>query len=158
MNDIYKFQAQRKVGDAGEAKLDDYFSANGFEIRHVEMSEQRRGIDRVLIDKKTGKETTVEYKCDTRTQKTGNVFVETISNSKTGALGWALKSQADYIAYYMTGIEEVLIIKTTKFREHIARWVFEYKARPVANHGYFTFGICVPADEVKKVADKVIKL
>lgn len=122
------------------------------------MAAQRRGIDRVLVNKETGKEVRIEYKTDEKTQHTGNVFVETISNSKTGALGWALKTQADFVAYYATGYEEVLLIQATKFREYIAYWVFQYPARPVRNQGYITFGLLVPWDDMKKVADKVISL
>jgi hypothetical protein len=33
------------------------------------------------------------------TAKTGNVFIETISSTKSGALGWMLKTQADYVIY-----------------------------------------------------------
>jgi hypothetical protein len=154
----YKFREQLDIGQQGEAKLDDYFSSHGYEVREVDLADQKRGIDRVLVNKKTGKEITIEYKSDSLTHKTGNVFVETISNNQTGALGWALKGQADFVVYYAIGYEEAIVVRSSRFRENIAEWIFKYPARPCKNPGYKSFGLLVPWPEVKAKADKVIAL
>jgi hypothetical protein len=144
----YGFQAQLKVGELGEETLDKYFAKKGYEIEKVSMKEQRRGIDRIL--KKDGKEIKVEYKTDALTARTGNVFVETISSSKSGALGWSMKTHADYVFYYVPSYKQALILKPQYLRNKIPFWVFEYKQRPVRNKGYFSYGIPVPWEVLKK--------
>lgn len=155
MSKPYDFREQLDIGKQGEGKLDTFFRAHGFEIQCVNRSEERRGIDRVF--RKDGGEHTIEYKTDEKTQHTGNVFVETISNNKTGALGWAVKGLADFVIYYAVGIEEAVIIRSTKLREKIAEWFFAHPTRAVKNRGYMTYGILVPWEEFKKAADTVIK-
>ncbi|OYD08529.1 hypothetical protein [Paludifilum halophilum] len=122
------------------------------------MADQKRGIDRIFVNKETGQELTVEYKTDSRTQRTGNCFIETVSNNSTGALGWALKGRADFVVYYALGYEEAIVVKSSIFREHIAEWLFKYEARPVKNRGYLTFGLLVPWYVVKEKADTIITL
>src|SRR5690606_37376681 len=90
----YDFQKQKGVGDAGESILDTYFISLGYRVEEVNMAEQRKGIDRI-VKKPDGEVIKLEYKTDALTAKTGNVFIETISSTKSGSLGWALKTQAD---------------------------------------------------------------
>lgn len=153
----YSFREQLDIGKQGEEKLDAYFYALGTEIRCANMFEQKRGIDRWFRAKDGDRVYTVEYKTDEKTQKTGNVFVETISNNQTGALGWAVKGLADFVIYYAVGIEEAAVIRSEKLREKIAEWFFSYPTKAVKNRGYMTYGILVPWEEFKKAADTVIK-
>lgn len=144
----YGFQAQLKVGELGEETLDAFFAEKGYEIKNVTMKEQRRGIDRIFV--KDGKEVKVEYKTDALTARTGNVFIETVSSNKSGAPGWAVKTQADYVVYYVSGYKQALLLKPEYLRSKIPYWLFEYRQRPVRNKGYMTFGIPVPWEVLKK--------
>src|SRR5690606_40524051 len=103
------------------------------------MAEQRKGIDRI-VKKPDGEVIRLEYKTDALTAKTGNVFVETISSTKSGALGWALKTQADYVIYFVPDWEKALIISPKILREMIPIWIFQYHQKPVKNAGYFSYG------------------
>lgn len=155
MSKPYDFRKQLDIGKRGEEKLDSFFSAKGIEIQCVNRFDERRGIDRIF--RKDGREHTIEYKTDEKTQHTGNVFVETISNNQTGALGWAVKGLADCVIYYAVGIEEAAIIRSEELRAKIAEWFFAYPTRAVKNRGYMTYGVLVPWEEFKKAADTVIK-
>jgi hypothetical protein len=144
----YGFQAQLKVGELGEKTLDAFFAEKGYEIKNVTMKEQRRGIDRIFV--KDGKEMKVEYKTDALTARTGNVFIETVSSNKSGAPGWAVKTQADYVVYYVPGYKQALLLKPEYLRSKIPYWLFEYRQRPVRNKGYMTFGIPVPWEVLRE--------
>jgi len=145
----YDFQEQKGVGDDGESILDTFFMSLDYEVKEVGITDQRIGIDRIIVTP-DGKELKIEYKTDTLTASTGNVFIETISSTKSGALGWALKTQADYVVYFVPDWKKALIMKPKIIRELIPTWVFTYKQKPVKNAGYFSYGIPVPWDEMKK--------
>lgn len=141
----YGFIAQKKIGDKGEAMLDKFFTDRGYRVEDVSMKEQKKGIDRYVINN-AGQRVAVEYKTDTRTATTGNIFVETISNNKTGALGWAVKGHADHLLYYVPDWGKAMLVEMHWVRYKIPEWTFKYKVRKIMNRGYDSFGIPVPWD------------
>jgi len=150
----YDFQEQKGVGDAGESILDTFFMSLGYEVEEVDLKSQRRGIDRI-VTKPDGETMKVEYKTDALTAQTGNVFIETISSTKSGALGWALKTNADYVIYFVPDWEKALIINPKILREMIPQWIFQYHQKPVKNAGYFSFGIPVPWNVIKQYCKEI---
>ena len=150
----YNFQEQKGVGDTGERILDAFFMSLGYEVEEVDLKSQRRGIDRIIVTP-DGKELKIEYKTDALTASTGNVFIETISSTKSGALGWALKTNADYVIYFVPDWEKALIINPKILREMIPQWIFQYHQKPVKNAGYFSFGIPVPWNVIKQYCKEI---
>lgn len=150
----YDFQEQKGVGDTGERILDAFFMSLGYEVEEVNMAEQRKGIDRIIVTP-DGKELKIEYKTDALTASTGNVFIETISSTKSGALGWALKTQANFVVYYVPDWSKALIIDPKILREMIPIWIFQYHQKPVKNAGYFSFGIPVPWNVMKQFCKEI---
>lgn len=150
----YDFQEQKGVGDAGESILDTFFISLGCQVEEVDLKSQRRGIDRIIVTP-DGKELKIEYKTDALTASTGNVFIETISSTKSGALGWALKTQANFVVYYVPDWEKALIINPKILREMIPMWIFEYRQKPVKNAGYFSYGIPIPWNVMKQFCKEI---
>ena len=71
----YKFSTQNRVGQSGEAYLDQWLQ-HTYKIVDVSLDPkyQRSGIDRILT-KPDGSTITVEYKVDAAAKRTGNIFL-----------------------------------------------------------------------------------
>lgn len=153
---IHDFDKQLARGEADEKFIDSCFVDN-FDIQRVSRDEQRKGIDRVFINRQTGETKTVEYKTDHKTQYTHNVFIETVSVDTRGVDGWALTCQADLLFYYVpgSGEEMIYIIQPQVIREHLEDWKKRYPIRSALNDGYKTWGICVPQDEFERIAQDI---
>lgn len=149
MAKTYNFKDQLAVGDQGEQVLDSYFLSKGYDISEVDKEQQRRGIDRIMINP-AGELLSIEYKTDAITARTGNVFIETISSTRSGALGWAMKTHADYVIYYVPNYGKALVLKPDYLRNKVPFWIFEYKQRPVKNPSYMSWGIPVPWVDLAK--------
>ena len=154
---VYSFQKQLAQGQTYEQQLDKAFEDRFF-IRPATRAEQRRGIDRIYRPRKAPDQLlTVEYKADRTAGRTGNAFVETVSVSTTGAPGWALSSQADWLFYLVLGSAEALyILQMEKLRAKVPAWRSRYPERQIPNEGYFTVGTLVPLDEFEKIAYAVV--
>lgn len=150
---VYTFKEQMIVGKDGEATLDEYFS-QWYDISPVNMDLERKGIDRWFRRKGQPALTTVEYKTDVLTQKTGNVFVETYSVLESGRYGWAWTCSADMLMYYAMP-NTIYIAEPIKVREKIDKWQKKYGVRTVKNKGYHSVGIPVPAKEFKRICRSV---
>lgn len=91
---------------------------------------QKRDIDLLWKYEKNGRivEKRIEVKGDTY-HKTGNIFVEVISNVTKKTPGCFMYTEADYIFYYFIDSKELNIIKMDDFR----RWweISESRFRPV---------------------------
>ena len=154
---MYTFDEQFDTGLAGEDFLDKYFGAR-FDIRKADMTQQRQELDRIFTERATGKRITVEYKTDTRAFITGNAFVEIVSNTTTGARGWAHMSQASHLMYYVPGADTVYVIHMRRLRGNVPRWELEHRVVSVRNDRYETKGILVPLDEFERIAKAIIDL
>lgn len=155
---VHHFNDKLAQGESYEAYLDGVFRSWGYVVDAVDRFDQRRGIDRVMFNPRTGETTAVEYKADSMAQKTGNAFVETISVDTTGKRGWAYTSQADYLAYYIPGDGLLYLMAFTTLRAHLPRWQATYRPVGARNDGYMTRGIAVPLREFEQHAESVINL
>ena len=156
----YDFDDKLREGQDGERILDEYFS-QWFDITPATRAGQRAGYDRVYRLRSTGERWCVEYKTDKRASETGNAFVETVSVRKDGAKdvpGWAYKSHADRLLYYIPGDELVYLFSFDALRAELPRWASTYPTRDIPNKGYVTVGLHVPLDEFEQHATNVICL
>lgn len=149
----YQFAEQLAVGEAWEAHLDAFFGGQfPVEIRPASMEEQRKGIDRLFVSKRTGAIDAVEYKADRLAGKTGNAFIETVSVDATGKPGWAVASQARYLVYLVTEPETIYFIAMRRVRAALPRWRAQYAEARAQNDGYQTVGLLVPLHELERIA------
>ncbi len=96
------------------------------------MQTNKSGIDFIINSK--SKKILIEVKTDTQSSITGNIFIETVSNDKTGAIGWLHKSRADYVAYLVG--EYFLLIDLPKLRGFILNNGGNLRERSCNNDGY----------------------
>lgn len=147
----HKFDEKLKEGQAFEKMLDEFFS-KWYRIEPVtDMKLQKAGIDRIFIDEESGRRLKVEYKADSMAGKTGNVFIETISNSSSFEEGWAMKCQADVIIYFIPPTSEIIAIEPATILLSLPDWV-RYKKAWAQNATYRSYGRLVPIAEFKKRA------
>jgi len=132
--------------------LDDWFRAEGYEVRESTPDENKAGTDRWMRRRSPDWEG-VDYKCDDKGQGTGNAFIETISNDVYGTPGWAVKDTGAWIAYFVIP-SRVYIISTERLRAHLDEWRTEYRTAPAWNKkGHRGWGILVPLDVFGAVAE-----
>ena len=154
MTKMYDFAEKLAEGEAGEATLDKLWDAR-WQVLKAGRDDQRRGIDRWLIDSSIDERHSLEYKTDTTAGRTGNAFVETVSVSTTNKPGWAVSSQAQWLIYYIPKPETVYCIKLARLRQALPMWRKQYPSRDVQNRGYVTTGLLGPLDEFEKIAEWV---
>lgn len=154
---MYDFQTQLSKGESIEKELDRFFS-DGFLIAKATQEQQRQGIDRLFLDRRTGQLLRVEYKADWKASRTGNAFVETISVDTTGKKGWALTTTADKVFYLLVDLRTLYVLDPQKVRERLPNWMRRFPTKQAANRTYSTHGVVVPLDEFEKIADAVIAI
>ncbi len=147
----YGFKEQLAMGESGEARLDRYFS-KWYEVTPVSIDLQRDGIDRKF--KRGSAVTYAEYKTDSRTATTGNIFVETMSVDTIGKLGWAWTCKADMLMYLALP-NTLYIVDPLNVRDCIEFWQSAFGIRKVKNKGYKSHGIPVPVKEFEKICESV---
>ena len=151
----YTFRAQLEQGKAGEEMLDQHF-LRWFRVLPVTMADQRRGIDRVFVNRSTGRVYNVEYKTDRRANQTGNAFIETVSMDAPRRVdGWVYTCQADYLIYFCPDPDVIYVLLPAALRAMLQEWSARYPTRSIPNVGYETHGLLVPLDELERVAVKV---
>jgi hypothetical protein len=150
----HDFNASYAAGIVGETFLDDLFAKN-YEVKQVSREDQRKGIDRYFTNRKNNKTFSVEYKTDYRAAETGNAFIETVSVDSAGKVGWAEKSQAKYLVYYIPQLNTIYCLELSAIREQLTRWTETYPTRTARNDGYSTHGVLVPLDELRTAANWV---
>lgn len=153
----HSFQASKKVGDMGEAQLDKFFSEK-FTIEDVDMTQQKLGWDRIFTHKERGTRASVEYKTDTMSHKTNNIFVEIWSNKEAGKRGWAYTTTAQWLYYFVTGLDEVFIVDVAKLKLYLENWQIQFKVKSARNPNYTSEGMLVPIDVFKSVAYEVLSV
>jgi len=149
--DEYNFNEQYEKGVKGENRLDKFFNTI-FNIGQVPRILQQFGCDRIFTNIQSKKRYLIEYKSDERAAKSGNIFVETISVDTENKLGWAYTSCSQYICFYIPGKGEIYIVSTLYIKAKISEWISKYEIKRIKNEGYYTEGVAVPIDEIKKIA------
>ena len=149
MSKIYKFQEQLQIGKEGEAKLDKFFKEKlGMTIKPVSIKdEQSFGFDRKFV--KNDHECFIEYKTDDKAIKTGNLFIETVSNSNNGKLGWVLTSHASRVAILVAST--VYLMKMNELREYIQAEGSKYRLATAHNPTYVSKGRLMPITDLVKI-------
>ena len=142
---IYDFDEHLIEGQEAEAFLDTVFS-KFVEIQEVEIDLQRKGIDRIFLMNNMA--VAVEYKADRKASITGNVFIEITSVSTTGAEGWARKTQADWIVYFLPQEMIAYLIPVKEMKKRLNDWWNSYPVGTAQNEGYHSQGILVPLTEI----------
>lgn len=144
MSNLYNFNKQLAVGVAGEDRLDKFFR-KWYSITPASMAMQRQGIDRIF--RRGGEPIKVEYKTDTKTVKTGNLFIETDNKGIHNKAGWLTASHAEIVAFYLPGLEKVIIFRLKEARSHLHEWQAKYQLKSIRNQGWITYGYPVPLTE-----------
>lgn len=150
----YDFETQHKIGQKGEIFLDQWLRPM-YHVADVsqDLKYQQSGIDRV-VTRSDGTAVTVEYKSDIAAKRTGNLFFETVSNSKDGTPGWGWASQADYWIILIPE-QEILVFKPGKLRALVWDLQQTLKERSIPNRGYNTIGYPISLIKARKVASQV---
>jgi hypothetical protein len=113
---------------------------------------QRLGVDRSVV-LATGKQVFIDEKVRRRNRKTGKVYqdiaIEFISNTRTGAPGWACKALiTDFIAYAIAplGIAHLLPVLQLQqaWQRHGEEWKRQFKRVEAENGSYLTISVAVP--------------
>jgi len=149
---IYDFDEQLVEGQEAEAFLDIVFSKYIY-VEEVSMYYQRKGIDRMFTDGE--KIIAVEYKADRKASMTGNAFIETTSVSSTGEPGWARKTQADWIVYFLPQEMVAYLIPAKEMKARLSKWLNTYRIGKAYNQGYFSTGVLVPIEEIASFSKKI---
>lgn len=145
------FRTDLKRGEAGEQQLDAFFSRH-YQILAVDMATQKRGIDRIWTDHTFGRRFTVEYKTDSHTATTGNVFVEYVSNDQRKTPGWAVHSEAQLLVYFIPQTRKVHLLDMLRLKSMLPEWMETMPRRSILNQqGYSTLGLLVPLSDVLAV-------
>jgi hypothetical protein len=149
-NKVYSFVEQWEKGLEGEKVLDQYFS-RWYDIKEATLEQQtEEKIDRLFRPKGSLRNTPwrkIEYKTDSRTDKTGNLFIETWSVVERRRYGWAYTTHADEIMYYALP-DTVYILNKEELQRELPNWLVEYDTKLIPNKNYTTAGIPVPVDVI----------
>lgn len=160
MKKFHRFEESKRTGDIGEFVLDGCLCSR-FEIHPVEKEQQFKGIDRYLRDKSgkwfAGKWFAVDYKTDEKSQRTGNVFIETVSSDVADTPGWVYKG-AKVLVYYIPAYGEVYFVLMKRVLELLPEWQALYGFCNALNPEYSTRGVPVPLSVFKEYAFERMKI
>lgn len=147
---MYNFKEQLGIGEEHEKELDNFFGQL-FNIRSVSLEQQTKD----FIDRKFSyrKDISVEYKADLKAHETGNAFIETISSDKDFSEGWAIKSKAEWLIYYIPNNKTAYLVEMSKLREKLP-FFCTYKKAMGKNQTYSSHGRLVPLAELEKISRK----
>jgi hypothetical protein len=134
----------------------DAWVGEAYVIRPATVREQWRGIDRIATGA-DGLPISLDYKCDERASDTGNLFIETISNTRSGRPGWALTSQAAWLIYFVTP-HTVFMFLMAELRACLPTWRRRFPEREARNEHYVTRGLCVPQAVARPVTEYLAHL
>ena len=130
-------------------------------VDHREHGEhQLAGIDRsiimpnskvILIDEKVRKK---DY---------GDIALEHISSTRSGAPGWVCKPlRCDYIVYAILPAGRAYVLPVVQLQEAWRRrgkeWIANYREVRSANRGYWTINVAVPTNELFKEIGQTLRI
>lgn len=129
------FAESEKIGKIGEKLVHTHLIKLGYKVTDVSHLWDYRNKDIDFIAEINGREYTIEVKCDEITERTGNIFYETISNTTTNTLGCMVKTKADYIFYVLKHKGKAIIIKTEEYKKWFNENMKEFTPKYVPNKG-----------------------
>ena len=150
---MYRFDAQLQAGKAGETMLDRIFGAF-FHIAKANPLQQRRGIDRVMTGKEQRQRIFLEYKTDTTAATSGHAFIELEYGGKPG---WALTSEADFLAYMVRG-KAIYVLRPATLRNRLSEWRDHFETKTIQNSTYGGTGLLVPLPYLAEISERIIGL
>jgi hypothetical protein len=147
----YSFAEQKRIGQLGEGILDRYLERSYF-LEPTNRVLQSHEIDRIATPISGGRSWYLEYKTDLKGDDTGNAFIETISaDAGRKDKGWATKSKADILIYYLPFSGRVYVLPLSRVRGFLTYWANRYEVRTAQNATYKTHGLIVPLFELNAV-------
>lgn len=105
--------------DIGELSAYNYLQGKGYKVIDATQEPEYWAQDIDLIAKKDGKEITIEVKWDSIIAKTGNLFVETLTDIDKGKQGWFQFCKADLLYYGDAQKHIFYVIKMSDLREYV---------------------------------------
>lgn len=154
----YDFHEQLEKGETFEKELECFFvSKYDITVEQVSLNKQRLGVDRIFTFP-NGRKYSIEIKTDFLAQKSHNVFVETLSNSKTGKKGWAYTTTADFLIYFVPGFKKAAVVRPIVLREKLKEWSIIYKTRYCKNKDYYSAGLLVPWSQFTELSEKILDI
>lgn len=151
---VHRFADSAKRGAQGVAGLCRVLDALGVPWRLATQQEEWEGWDVLAAGRR------VEVKTDSVAHRTGNVFVETLSNKAAGRPGWTVSSQADWLVYVVERPRSsaAYVVPMRQLKRAATGWR-HFPAREVRNErGNVTVGHLVPLDELRRLAAVVVAL
>lgn len=134
----YKMSDTDVVGKKGVEVIEKYLKTllETIDVTNVEHSPAYRTEDIDLIWKRNVEkqviETTIEVKTDRYTH-TGNYFLETVSNESKRTIGCFLYTEADFVYYYFSGLNELHIMPMPESRDWFIRNMEQFNERKPAH-------------------------
>lgn len=118
----------------GELRAYNYLQDNGWTVQDVTGDPEywRKDID--FIASSASQSLTIEVKWDSRIHKTGNMFIETITDLDQSKCGWFSYCEADYI-YYGDSVQQLFyVFKTDDLRKFVSSHMMEERKAPDYNY------------------------
>ena len=153
------YEMHEQIEKSKEDRIDLLVAAVGFIPHKTKKNENLDGVDRWLQIPSRQEILRVDYKNDTRTKDTGNIFIETVSvkypenSKKIHKQGWIYKKRMDAVFYNIDGTDEILLLPRALLEQNIDAWQKTYGTRKIPNKGYETLGVPVPLSIIKKLPD-----
>ena len=159
----YDMKDQLEASRIRDEEIDKHFSDKWRISKELPRDHERLGYDRVWIHRETGRRWTVEYKHDTWTHKTGNVFIETES-VEGEKKGWAYTSCARVLVYYVVHGEYAFVVRMDEIERRLDVWETCYPKKSTTTYdkktgkSYNTVGVCVPVFVFRAISEKVVPI
>ena len=155
--DIIQMEYLLEPQKAGEFELKKHLRAQGHKIEDVSNNPSywSRDIDLIMDGS-----TTIEVKWDDVISSTGNLFIETVSDTEKHKDGWYIFCEADKL-YYGDAVAEVFyIFDFWKLKAHIEAHKAEYKERYAPDFGKdgiykYSKGYLVPLESLKGLYETI---
>lgn len=156
---LHDFRESLSVGEHAEKRLRMWLLKKyGIFTEPATVAQQRSGIDFEMRDHFCDWIGFGEVKFDVAAKKTGNVFVETTSNTTTGKDGWVFTSRSDCLFYVVdgVGIYQTTCKELVKMLDVVTAG--NYKTGRARNNGYDSVGVLVPLKTFSEWAKLLQKL
>lgn len=146
----YSFEEMRQQEREDAIRLDEIMAA-WFEVQPATESQDKGGVDRWFVHRKSGHRISVQYKCDRKAESSGNAFIELVSvNGRPPTPGWAWNPKAELLLYFLPLSRQVYFVSPTKLYEYTMFWCTKNGQKLTPNEGYETIGVTIPLKTLEK--------
>lgn len=152
----YEFEGKNNIGKKGQNIILTYLLKQEVTATVIDVSDvpeyRVKDID-ILWNKKDGTTIKIEVKTDELMHKTGNVFLETVSNATKNTRGCFLSSEADYFFYYDIAQDILYVMHLNTARQWFELNKHMFKEAETSTRGdddilYHSFGYPIPVNTV----------